>query len=194
MDRKSLVLPLAFGAMFSAGVQADALDYNYLQLGYVTADFSEDFVDVSGNGVALEGSASINDNFHVFAGYGTMSFDWDVDTSEWEVGLGYSRALGQKTDLVATLGYVSAEVEIPYWGSLDDDGYTVGLGLRSMITDRFELEGKANYVNLSDSGSDTAFTVQLGYDLSESWQMGGGLTTSDGDTAYHFGVRFYFGK
>lgn len=194
MNRKLLVVPAALASLAASPAFADALDYNYLQFGYVTTELEDEFVSVNGNGYSLEGSASINDNFHVFAGYGAIDFDFDVDTTEWELGLGYSRAVGEKTDLVATLGYVSAEVDMPFFGRLDDDGYSVGLGIRSMVTDRLELEGKVDYVDLSDSGSDTVVTVQLGYELTHTLLLGGGVTSVDGDNAYHVGLRVYFGK
>ena len=97
-------------------------------------------------------------------------------------------------DLVATVSYVSAEVKQETLGSYDDDGYGLGLGIRAMVSEKFELSGGLNYIDLSDSGSDTVVSVGAGFDVTRNIQVGAGISSSDDGTGYNLGVRFYFGR
>ena len=47
---------------------------------------------------------------------------------------------------------------------------------------------------MSDSGSETAFSVGAGFDVTENIQVRGGISSSDDGTGYNLGVRFYFGR
>lgn len=193
MKKTNLLLPLLVAAaVHSTLAQADALDYSFVGIQYISAEIDE--VNIDGDGYGVEGSFSLNDNFHIFASYGDLDYDFDVSSTTYDLGLGYSRALTEAMDLVATVSYVSAEVEQDTLGSFDDDGYGLGLGIRTMVSEKIELAGGVNYVDLSDSGSETAFSVGAGFDVTENIQVRGGISTSDDGTGYNLGVRFYFGK
>ena len=193
MKKSNLLLPLLVAAaVHSATAQADALDYSFVGLQYVSAEIDE--VDIDGDGYGVEGSFSLNDNYHIFASYGDLDYDYDVSSTSYDFGLGYSRALTRDMDLVATVSYVSAEVKQETLGSYDDDGYGLGLGIRAMVSEKFELSGGLNYIDLSDSGSDTVVSVGAGFDVTRNIQVGAGISSSDDGTGYNLGVRFYFGR
>ena len=73
-------------------------------------------------------------------------------------GVGYAWSVADTTDLYGKLSYVRAEADIEGF-SLDDDGYAVALGVRSLFGERFELEASVDYSDLSLSGDDTNFGV-----------------------------------
>lgn len=193
MSKFNKILPLCvLAAAASSAVQASDFSYDYVGLGYVSAEIDD--VNIDGNGLALEGSFSVADNYHVVARYSDIGFDYDIDGKTFELGLGYNRSIAESVDVVASLSYVSVELSEPTFGSIDDNGYGVYLGLRGMVADKVELLGGLNYVDLSDSGSDTTFSLGAGFDVTDQIQIGAGLTNNSDGNSYNIGVRFYFGK
>lgn len=193
MKKTYFLLPLLIAAAgHSAVVQADALDYNFIGIQYLSAEIDD--VNIDGDGYGVDGSFSINDNFHVFASYSDLDYDFDLSSTSYDLGVGYSRALTKDMDLVATVSYVGVEVKQDLFGSEDDNGYGLGLGLRAMVSEKFEVFGGLDYVDLSDSGSDTAVSVGVGFDVTKAIQIGAGISSSNDGSGYTVGVRYYFGR
>ena len=69
MKRSLLALTLLAALPFAASA-ADGLSYNYVQGGYTHVNS-----DINANGWAIDGSAAIAPNFHVFGGYNTVKAD-----------------------------------------------------------------------------------------------------------------------
>ncbi len=189
---------VAFGApMFSsATVLADnGISYSYIQAIYqeVEVDVGGGF-DADGNGYAVGGSVEINDDWFVFAGYASGDLESVVDLDQLTVGGGYHAALSEKTDWFATLAYVSADISAPGFGSADDSGFGVSLGVRSMVSPSLELNASASYVDLGDGADSTGFGAGLWYTVSGNIALGIGASFGDDVTTYGAGVRLYFDK
>lgn len=189
MLRSSLVLLLI---AFSASVSAEDFDYNYFSIGYGTMDF--DNVNVDGDGFNAGGSFAINDSYHVFADYGSADLDAGIDATEFSAGFGWHTSLSDVVDLVAGLSYEYVELDAAGFGSVDDNGLGLGVGLRFAASDMLELTAGINHVDLSDSGSDTGFGVGGLYDLTESFSLGLSGNWSDDVSSYSLSGRFYFGE
>ena len=69
MKRSLLALTLLAALPFAASA-ADGLSYNYVQGGYTHVNS-----DVNAKGWAVDGSAAIAPNFHVFGGYNAVKAD-----------------------------------------------------------------------------------------------------------------------
>jgi long-subunit fatty acid transport protein len=188
----ALFTVLISSSLISAASQADALNYNFVELSYLSTDIDD--LNVDGDGLGIAGSFSLSDNYHVFAGYSDQDFDFSINLTTMNVGLGYSRAISKSVDLVASIAYVSAEVDVPFFPSVDDDGYGLGLGVRAMANQQTELFGGLEYVNLSDGGSDTALTAGAGYYFTSNFRLSAQFSTSDDSTSYGLGVRYFFGE
>lgn len=174
--------------------QAEGISYSYVDAAYVNTDIDRFNEDV--DGFALRGSYELTSNVFVFAGYADQSTSvagFDIDLQQYNVGLGYAWPLGKALDMYGKVGYVSAEADVQGLGDADDDGYSLAVGLRGRAIGQLELEGAVSYVDLSDSGDDTAL------DLGARWyftpQFAFGVETSLGDnaTTYGLGVRWNFG-
>lgn len=195
MARKTILTSLAALSLLAvSSAQAGNLDYSYFQIGYVSTEIDVQGYNFDGDGLAIGGSVAINQQFHIFASYSDQDFDFDVNSDALSIGIGYSHALADSTDFIASIGYASGEVSHPTLGSYDDDGYSVGLALRSKVANNVELIGGVTYVDFSDTGSDTTVSIGVGFDVTDAIQVGGGFSTVDGDTSYNVGIRFYFGK
>lgn len=188
----ALFAVLISSGLFSVASQADALNYNFVELGYVSTDIDD--LNVDGDGLGIGGSFSLSDNYHVFAGYTDQDFDFSINLTTMNVGLGYSRAIAQSVDLVASIAYVTAEIDVPFFGSEDADGYGLGLGVRTMTSEQIELFGGLDYVNLGDGGSDTVLIAGAGYYFTKNFRLGAQFAASDDSTSYGVTVRYFFGE
>jgi len=193
MFRKvAAVLALAISA--SAG--AEGFSYTYASLGYGTTDF--DVIDADGDGYIADGSYAFNQNFHGFAGVALASLEsnavpGDVDATRLSVGVGYNRGLSDTVDLVAKLSYEELDFDVPGPGG-DDSGYGLGVGVRFMASDMFELNGGIKRVDYSDFGDDTAFEIGGLYSFNDDWSIGLAGEFSDDVSLYKLSGRFYFGR
>ena len=179
----------------SAVAMADGLNYNYIQAAYQEVDIDlGGGVDADGDGFGIGGSAAINDDWFIFASYSTFDFESVIDLSSLTIGGGYRAAVSNKTDWFATLGYAKAEVDVQGFGSADDSGYAVSLGMRSMVSENFELYGSLGYADLGGGADGTTVSGGFWYSLSGNLALGVGAEFDDDVTAFGVGLRLYFDK
>jgi hypothetical protein len=174
--------------------QAEGLSYSYLDAAYVNTDIDQ--FDEEVDGFALRGSFEIAEQVFLFAGYANQSTEvsgTDIDVEQMNLGAGYAWPIGPKADLYGKVGYVSAEAEAGGFDA-DDDGYLLGVGLRGRPADQFELEGAANYIDLSDSGDSTSFGLGARWFFTEQFAVGVEGEFGDDATTYGVGVRWNFGQ
>jgi hypothetical protein len=179
--------------------QAEGIGYTYADLGYVTTD--RDGIDKDLDGFLLRGSLEIADNWFIYARYVDQSVSSrgsDVDFQQYSVGGGYAWSFAENMDLYGKLGYTKAEIDVDNYGfgsgSVDDDGYELGVGIRARPLDPFELEGSINYVDLSDWGDDTSFGVAGRWFITENVALGVEAEFADDADTYGVGFRWQFGK
>lgn len=183
-----LVLLLAF----SSASYADGFDYNYVDLSYGMLDFDD--IDVDGDGFGIGGSFAINSDFHVFGNYQSAGLDFGVDISQFGAGIGYNTELSPTVDAVARFSYQYAEVDVPGFGSVDDNGFGFGVGLRFAASDVLELNAGIEYVDFGDGGDDTGFTLGGFYSFTDAFDLGLSGNWSDDISTYLLTGRFYFGR
>ena len=188
-------LAVLLTVFLAAPAMADSPSYNFIQAGYqsVEIDLGSGF-DVDGDGYGLGGSFEIGDHMFGFASYGKMDFDFDVELTQLQAGLGYRTGLSDNTDFFATASYIDAEIDVPGFGSADDSGYGVGIGIRSNVTDLVELFAEIAYVDLGDGADGTEFGGGIWFNLTDSFALGLGASTDDDVTSYGASARFYFGS
>jgi hypothetical protein len=164
--------------------------YTYMEAGYAHVEL-DDF-DANGEALALEGSVALTDMFHLVGGYqdGTIEADGnvDVDVSTMEVGAGMHFPINPTIDFVTQATWVSTEVDVDGFGGVDDDGYGLGMGLRAMLSPKFELDGSVHYVDINDS-DDTSFGAKAIYHFTDMFAMTGSVVSGEETTTYGLGVR-----
>jgi outer membrane protein assembly factor BamA len=180
--------------VFAAPAFAGDLSYNYVQLGYQKIDFDDDIapgVSIDGDGFGIAGSFEIGESWFVGLGYAKSDFDFGIDLEQTSLGLGWHGPISDKADVFATLSYVQAEVSASGFGSVDDDGYGVSVGVRGMVSERFELGGSLGYVDFGD-GDGTSFGANALYSITETFAAGVFVETDDDITSYGVGLRVYW--
>lgn len=183
MKRTVLALMLSAAAV---SAQASDLDYNFVQGSYKTVDLEG--ADLDGFGV--NGSFKFNDSFYGIVGYDKVN-DSGVDLSETAVGLGFRHAISDKTDWVSELSYVRNDLE-----GFADNGYRIATGVRGMVSDKVELNGKVNYTDVSDFGKGFGVSVGSVFHVNDSFGITLGYDFSDRDDfdydGWNLGARFSF--
>lgn len=188
----------AFGVLLLSGTAAladNGISYSYIQASYqeVEIDVGDGF-DADGDGYAVGGSVEINDDWFVFATYASSDLESVVDLDQLEAGGGYHAPLSEKTDWYATLAYISVEASLSGFGSADDSGVGVSLGVRSMVSPSLELYANASYADLGDGVDGSGFGAGLWYTVSGNIALGIGASFGDDVTTYGAGIRLYFDK
>ena len=182
--------------VFSASASAQGFDYNYFSVGYQRMELDTGLGDVDGDGFGVDGSFAINDNWFIFGAYGMGEFEeqgvtLDVDTLS--AGIGWHTPLSETVDFVTGLSYEYVDVGASGFGSADENGYGLGVGLRFQASEAIELNGGINYIDYGD-GDDTTFGVGLLYGVSESVDIGVSADWGDDVSSYGLSGRFYFGN
>lgn len=173
---------------------ADGPSYSFIQGSYeqVDIDLGGGF-DADGDGFGVAGSVEINESWYVFAGFSSAELESIVDLDQFSLGAGWHSAISDKTDWFVSGSYVDAKVSAPGQGSFSDDGFGVGLGLRSMVSPSLEVSGSVNYVDFGDGG-DTAIGLGLWYTVTGNLALGLGASFGDDISSYGLGLRLYFDK
>ena len=189
------VLFLALFA-FSASASAQGFDYNYFSVGYQRVTLDDGALDVDGDGFGIEGSFEVSESFFLTASYGMAEFEEQgitVDVDTWDAGIGWHTAMNEQLDFVANLTYEYIDLSAANFGSADDNGLGLGIGLRYQASDAIELNGGIDYVDYSDGGDDTVFGLGLLWGVSDSVDIGVSGEWGDDSSAYGLSGRFYFG-
>lgn len=189
MLRSSLLFLLL---ALSAAASAEDFDYNWLSFGYSSIDF--DNINADGDALGIDGSLAINDDFHAFASYAAADLDFGIDATTFDIGVGYNTKLSDVVDAYARLSYEYVDVDVPGFGGNDDNGFGFGVGMRFAATDQVELQGAIQYVDLNDSGDDTALVLGGLYSFTPAFALGLFGEWGDDVTSYTLLGRFYWGK
>ena len=191
----SRYLTAVFALFLALPAMAESPNYNFLELGYQSVDLDVGGgFDVDGDGYVLGGSFEIGENFFGFAGYSKTDFDFNVDLTQLQAGIGWHTGLTENTDFFARAAWVDAEIDAPGFGSVDESGYGLGIGVRSNVTDLIELYGEVSYVDLGSGADSTAFGAGIYFNLTDNFALGLGASVDDDVTSYGANARFYFGS
>ena len=154
------------------------------------ASISYQSSDVDGEkltGLSVLISKSLGENFFVVSRYGSFSGDMEVSNvsvdlyfTNLSVGLGSRYSIAKNTDFFGVLSYENVEIENSapeYYLSDSNSGYGLQIGVRSMISEKVELNGSINYVDIEDE-SETGFGVSALYNFTGQFSAGVGYSQS----------------
>ena len=178
-----------------AAAMADDISYSRIQATYQEVDLDAGGgVDVDGDGFGVGGSIAFSDNWYGFVNYSTADLESVVDLTILTIGGGWHTAISTNTDFYAELGFADGEIEVSGFGSEDDSGYSVEVGIRTMMNENLELYGNIGQVDFDDFGDGTSIGAGLWYTVSGNLALGLGADFEDDVSTYGFGVRLYFDK
>lgn len=186
---------LSIGALMlsSAAAMAEGPSYSYIQAAYQEIDVDlGGNIDADGDGFGVAGSVAINDSWFMFAEYASFDLESVVDLDQTVLGAGWHSPISASTDWFVTAEYIDLGVSAPGFGSADEDGFGIGIGIRSMMNPNLELYGQATYEDVGDG--DTTIEAGAWYTITGNLALGALLDVGDDVTAYGVGIRLFFDK
>ena len=177
---KRTILASIFGAL-SLNTFAASPSYDFVKAGYVQADI-EDAGDFEPSGFQIQGFKSLNENVYLTGRYGQLGEDVsgvDIDLDYASAGVGYRYGLTQNTDFFGevTYEYVNLDIELDSISGEDDNGYGITAGIRSMLSEQFELRGAIRYIDIEDD--ETAFEIGADYFFTPQFSFGATYVIAD---------------
>ena len=190
---KRTILASIFGAL-SLNAFAASPSYDFVKAGYVQADI-EDAGDFEPSGFQIQGFKSLNENVYLTGRYGQLSEDVsgvDIDLDYVSAGVGYRYGLTQNTDFFGevTYEYVNLDVELDSISGEDDNGYGITAGIRSMLSEQFELRGAIRYIDIEDN--ETAFEIGADYFFTPQFSFGATYVIADDVDLLGVSARYTF--
>jgi opacity protein-like surface antigen len=190
---KRTILASIFGAL-SLNAFAASPSYDFVKAGYVQADI-EDAGDFEPSGFQIQGFKSLNENVYLTGRYGQLGEDVsgvDIDLDYASAGVGYRYGLTQNTDFFGevTYEYVNIDVELDSISGEDDNGYGITAGIRSMLSEQFELRGAIRYIDIEDD--ETAFEIGADYFFTPQFSFGATYVIADDVDLLGVSARYTF--
>ena len=190
---KRTILASIFGAL-SLNAFAASPSYDFVKAGYVQADI-EDAGDFEPTGFQIQGFKSLNENVYLTGRYGQLGEDVsgvDIDLDYVSAGVGYRYGLTQNTDFFGevTYEYVNLDVELDSISGEDDNGYGITAGIRSMLSEQFELRGAIRYIDIEDD--ETAFEIGADYFFTPQFSFGATYVIADDVDLLGVSARYTF--
>ncbi|MFD3391159.1 outer membrane beta-barrel protein [Alteromonas macleodii] len=190
---KRTILASIFGAL-SLNTFAASPSYDFVKAGYVQADI-EDAGDFEPSGFQIQGFKSLNENVYLTGRYGQLGEDVsgvDIDLDYVSAGVGYRYGLTQNTDFFGevTYEYVNLDVELDSISGEDDNGYGITAGIRSMLSEQFELRGAIRYIDIEDN--ETAFEIGADYFFTPQFSFGATYVIADDVDLLGVSARYTF--
>lgn len=166
--------------------------WDFVQATYATVEIDEiDELDLAG--FAISGSKLITKNLFIAAAYDNVSdtyYDNKIDMTNLTAGIGYRHSLSTTTDVYGIASIINQDIDTSFGGD-DDTGYMLSVGVRSMLTDAFELSGSAAYGDIFDE-SDTSFAVSAFYHFNANLSVGASYAIADDTDTLAASVRYSF--
>jgi len=182
--------------MMSGAAHATDLNYNYIEVGYFEVDYDDFSEDLTG--IAIGGSMLVANEIYVFGGYQDGETDrfagGRLGLTGYTLGVGYRFGLGPQTDFNFAAAFERAKVEgkggLSFLGSDSENGYSLSVGVRHLVTRQFELGADVTYVDISDD--DTILTLGGLLHLSDLVAVGLGYFVGSDADGFEGRLRFKF--
>lgn len=198
-------LPLAFALIgTSTTIIAEPFSYTFISANYEI--FSEDIdgvtEDFEGDAINLSFGLNVATNFAIIGSYGTGSADvtsggttieGDVDVGG--IGVLFHTPIHETTDFVAGIQLIKGTIDLTINGasvpSEDSDGNTISVGIRTMVSDKVELNGFLGRTKIEDDSS-TDISVGASYYIDKLFTLDAGYSFNSDGNSLTFGATKYF--
>lgn len=157
MNKKIIVGALL--ASMSCATFAQNPSFDYVDLGYSNWDPD----NTSGiSGFELKGSKTFTKNWYIAGDFNRISKNGNA-LSLTTLGVGYKNDFSDKSTFFAETDYAILNPD-----NIDsENGYEVTLGIRSMLTQKFELKGAVEYLDI-DNDDTTSLVVGGVYNFNDT--------------------------
>jgi len=184
---KKFILVGAALSLGSLQAMAETPSFNFIEGGYVSnLGGSFDF-----DGFEIRGNMEIGDNLYMSGSYSRTNVDnpiFDLDIDLVSLGLGYKTDISDLSTLFAEADYLKFDSGFNGFGS--QDGYQLGVGIRSNVLGDVELKAAGYYQDVR--GSDSFLQVGAAYNFTETAAGYLNIDSDFDDSSFSIGLRFNF--
>ena len=204
---------LLLSVAISAPTLAAPPDYNLFEMTYERLDVFKFEADYRPGGLSIGGSKELAGNWFVFGSYTYVDGEpglarvadgfYAYETRIVDLGAGYHRDISDDIGFFAAVSYTNAGVSL-FGGiagrplSVEQEGYSLTVGIRGNVTERLELSTHIGVVDVGDYpvgfvSSSTAIGFGAHFGLTSNlgclanWEA-----NVEGDNSLSFGVRLSF--
>lgn len=188
MRRTTLTLATAT-ALAASGPALAEPSYDHVGLGVGLIEI--DRGDRDGDGLVLDGQASIHPNFYLLGRFAGWGLDRGADRDDLRLGAGAHTELNRDVDVVGEVFYEDQELELRSGRDVDDDGFGLRGGVLAGVSPGVSVGGGVVYYDL-DSDEDVAAYGEAWVDVASSVQVGGELELGDEQELITVGARLRF--
>ena len=145
--QRSLLMAVILVA--SSNAISREISYDYIQGTYSSVTDSSFPNDIDGDRFGVSGSMGVTQSLALTAGFNATSFDHDIDTSQFVLGVTLHAPIEVGTDVVGNLSALKAEIEGTNFDD-SDTGVIVGIGLRHLVANSVELDAGISFTDIFD--------------------------------------------
>ncbi len=182
------IISLATISLMAVSAQASDLVYDYVELGYSSADLGD---SIDGDGLKIAGSFSLTEDIYAFGDYASYGLTDSADLGYLGIGIGYHYEISPNTDLQLDAAFRSADLDVAGTANdSDENGYEIGFGIRSLINPNIELGARVESVDIN--GRDTFFEINGHYYFGNNFAVGAEASFGDDFDVYGIKIRYTF--
>ncbi len=190
-----IISAVAAAIVLFAPATAQALNYSYVELSFPYIDPDNNAPE--GDGIELGFSKELGSRFYGFMHWADFGFKagpstGKFDLSIFDVGFGYHYGIGEKTDLLAELAFVTTDADGAT--AADDDGYLASVGVRSRVREKLEAELRGNFTEFGGTNDEFAGDLRLRWYFTPAFAVQAKGVFGEDANAYVLGFRIEFGN
>jgi hypothetical protein len=203
MKKFALVLA-ALGLSSSAfalesGISETGLSYNEVGIGYTSRSENSGDTPGTATGATIGAQALITKNIFGFGGYsipsGTFSRLGNVDSTDYQAGLGLRAAVASNVDVNLTATYLNSKSSFLGISGIHT-GYAAGASVRALVAPKLEANLGVSYYDTKNerfgTDSGTQYRIGTGYQFSDKIMGRAVYVTETGRNGYTVSVSYMF--
>lgn len=183
-----------------SGISETGLSYNEVGIGYISSTSSTGSSDDgTSSGFGIGGQALLSKNIFAFGSYsipsGTFGSLGNVDTTDYQAGLGLRAAVAANTDFNLSATYLNSKASFLGISGIYT-GYATSASFRALVAPKLEASIGVSYYDTKNerfgSSSGTQYRIGTGYRFSENIMGRAGYVTESEANGYSVTVNYMF--
>ncbi len=182
-----------------SGISETGLSYNEVGVGYVSSTTNSGDFPGTSSGFNVGGQALITKNIFGFGSYaapsGTYGALGNVDTSDYQAGLGLRTAVANNVDINLSATYLNTKNSFLGISGIYT-GYATSASLRALVAPKLEANLGISYYDTKNerlgSSSGTQYRIGTGYQFAEKIMGRASYVTESGGNGYSVSLSYKF--
>lgn len=187
---------------FATSISAQSLNYNFVSTNYslFSTSLEGHSEDLDGDSLSVDLSIAVRPSIALVAAYSVGRADvspegnrTSANITSASLGVVVHLPVNEKTDFILGVSFFNGEIDVKDNSVRDNDadGGMTQLGIRSMLSDKLELNGYLRRISVED---DSRIGIKLGsaYYATETLSVDAGFTIDSESRLVGFGVTKYF--